>query len=121
MTLSDDLLHIALPDEWSAAQIEGVYRMSTRGVTLDQEGFIHCSYPHQLVGVANRFYADVSELVLLRIDPDLVDAEIVVEPPVEGATELFPHIYGEVPVDTVIATTWWDRDDDGIWRRPATM
>jgi uncharacterized protein (DUF952 family) len=72
----DEILHIALPDDWTAAREAGEYRVSTRGATLDDEGFIHCSYPRQLEGVANRFYVDVTELILLHLEPELLDAEV---------------------------------------------
>lgn len=115
---NDELLHLALPDDWTTARDAGEYRVSTRGRTLDEEGFIHCSYPSQLEGVANRFYADLIEVVILRIDPELLDAEIRVEPAAEGIDELFPHVYGPIPTSAVIASTWWDRDEDGLWHRP---
>lgn len=114
----DQLLHLALPDDWTAARESGEYRISTRGRTLEEEGFIHCSHPDQLEGVANRFYADLAEVVILHIDAELLDAEIRLEPPADGIDELFPHVYGPIPTTAVIATTWWDRGDDGIWRRP---
>lgn len=121
MNEPDELLHIALPDEWTSARAAGEYRISTRGSTLDEVGFVHCSYPNQIEGVANRFYADVAELVILHIEPDLLDDEIRVEPAAEGSDEKFPHVYGPIPTAAVIATTWWDRDDDGLWHSPATM
>lgn len=121
MNERDELLHIALPDDWAAARAAGEYRISTRGKTLDDEGFIHCSYPRQVEGVANRFYANTAELVLLHLDPDLIDAEVRVEPGVEGGDELFPHVYGPIPTTAVVAATWWDRDEDGLWRKPGTM
>lgn len=121
MNEPDELLHIALPEDWTAARGAGEYRVSTRGRSLDEEGFVHCSYPRQLEGVANRFYADLAELVILHLDPDLLDAEIRVEPPADGVEELFPHVYGPIPTTAVIATTWWDRGDDGVWHRPHTM
>lgn len=121
MNEPDELLHIALPDDWAAARDAGEYRVSTRGSSLDDVGFIHCSYPRQIEAVANRFFADVSELVLLHLEPDLIDAEIRVEPAAEGGDEQFPHVYGPIPRAAVIATTWWDRDDDGMWHKPITM
>lgn len=113
-----ELLHLALPDDWAAARVHGEYRISTRSRTLDEDGFIHCSYAHQLEGVANRFYADLRELVILHVDPDRLDAEIRLEPSAEGADELFPHVYGPIPATAVIGTTRWERGDDGIWRDP---
>lgn len=105
----DTLVHMALPDDWSAAQQAGEYAMSTRGVTLEQEGFIHCSFDHQVVGTANRFYGDLDELVLLRVDPARLGADVIVEPPFPGSVEHFPHIYGPIPLDAVAETTPWHR------------
>lgn len=121
MNEPDEILHIALPDDWAAARESGEYRVSTRDRSLDDVGFIHCSYLRQVEGVANRAYSDVVELVLLHIEPELLEAEIRVEPASEGTGEEFPHIYGPIPTSAVIATTWWDRGDDGIWHRPTTM
>ena len=45
-----------------------MYTTSTRGRSLDDEGFIHAAYEWQVEDVANRYYADVDELVLLKID-----------------------------------------------------
>lgn len=114
----DELVHLALPDDWTAARASGEYRTSTRGRTLDEEGFVHCSFSDQFVGVANRFYPDVPEIVILRVDPELLDAEVRVEPAAEGGAELFPHVYGPIPTTAVVATTWWERGDDGVWRAP---
>ena len=66
MNEPDELLHIAMPDDWTAARAAGEYRMSTRDKTLDEVGFVHCSYPGQIEAVANRYYSDVAELVLTR-------------------------------------------------------
>lgn len=118
MNKPDEILHIALPDDWAAAKATGEYRVSTRGHTLDDVGFIHCSHPHQVVKVANFAYADVAELVLLHIEPELLEAELKIEPAAENAAELFPHVYGPIPVTAVIAETWWDRGDDGLWHKP---
>lgn len=106
------LVHMALPADWSAAQGAGEYRTSTRGVTLEQEGFIHCSFDHQVVATANRFYGDLDALILLRIDPTLLAAEVVVEPPFPGAVEHFPHVYGPIALAAVIETTAWHRTGD---------
>jgi uncharacterized protein (DUF952 family) len=46
------LVHITERAAWEAAARAGEYRMSTRGVTLEEQGFIHCSLPHQLRATA---------------------------------------------------------------------
>ncbi|MEZ0581125.1 DUF952 domain-containing protein [Nocardioides sp. MH1] len=96
------IFHLALESDWAAAQKAGDYRISTLGRTLAEEGFIHASRGDQWPGVRDRFYGGVTEqLLLLQIDTDLVGVPIVEEPPVPGATETFPHIYGPLPVTAV--------------------
>lgn len=121
MNERDEVLHIALPDDWEAARANGEYRVSTRNRSLDDEGFIHCSYPHQLEAVANRFYADVAELVIVHLDIDAIAPNVRPEPAAAGESELFPHLYSPILASAVVATTWWDRDDDGMWHKPVTM
>lgn len=107
------IFHMALPEDWAAAFTTGEYTMSTRGRTLDEEGFIHASTFEQTEATANRFYADVDQLVLLRIDPAKVPHEIRWEPPAPGVDDLFPHIYGPLPIGAVVRSDFWTRTDDG--------
>ena len=72
---------------------------------LEEEGFVHCSTPGQLAGVLGRYYADHDrDLVLLTIDPDRLASPLVWEvgDPVTG--EEFPHVYGPLTPDAVVAT-----------------
>jgi uncharacterized protein (DUF952 family) len=87
--------HLALSEEWDSAVAAGVYTVSTRGRSLEEEGFIHCSFAAQVAGVASAFYADAASLLLLTIDPDRLGVELRVE----GG---FPHVYGPVPVAAVV-------------------
>ncbi len=54
--MTGPLLHLAEAPLWEAARGTGTYEMSTRGRTLQEEGFIHLSLPHQLPGVARMLY-----------------------------------------------------------------
>ncbi|WP_408899017.1 DUF952 domain-containing protein [Nocardioides sp. R1-1] len=97
------LFHIALRSDWEKARRTGAYTTSTLGRTLAEVGFIHASRADQWTEVRAQFYADVTEpLVLLRIDPALLDVPVVEEPAAPGATETFPHIYGRLPVTAVV-------------------
>lgn len=99
-----DLRHLALASDWEAALAAGSYRVSTRGATLDEVGFLHCSFPHQLERVAAAFYADVTEpLVVLVIDGEEVEAggTAVLVDDVDG--EGFPHLYGPLYPECVTA------------------
>ena len=91
------VFHLATAADWSAAIATGRYTTSTRGRTLAEEGFIHASRADQWQAVRRRWYADVTEpLVLLVIDTDLLDAPVVEEEAVAGSGETFPHLYGEI-------------------------
>ncbi len=121
MNTDDPIFHAALPDDWAHAFVDGEYTVSTRGATLQDVGFIHASTREQIEGVATRFYGDLDELVLLTIDPEKVPHEIRWEPPAPGVDELFPHIYGPLPVAAVVMTNYWLRtiDAEGAgWRLP---
>ena len=109
-TIDDDpIFHLAVPDDWATAFTTGEYRMSTRGVTLEQEGFIHCSTRAQMQDTANRFYGDLDQLVVLTVDPQLVPSPIRWEPPAPDVETLFPHIYGPLPIAAVTLATHWHR------------
>ena len=97
------ILHLAIRSEWETAKREGVYRWSTRGITVEQEGYTHCSFEHQWRGVRERFYADLTndQLVLLEIDESRVTHDIVVER-IGNAPDEFPHIYGTIDIDAVV-------------------
>ena len=94
------IYHLALAEEWRAAKACGEYRRSTRGLSLEQVGFIHASGAHQVEATFWRFYADAEAVVLLTLDPGGLDAPLRWEAAPE-CDELFPHIYGPVPVGAV--------------------
>jgi glutathione S-transferase len=98
------IYHLALAEDWRAAQATGVYRISTRGLTLEQVGFLHASYAHQIAATYQRFYADAGPLKLLMIDPQRLAAlglPLRAEA-APGSGELFPHVYGALPVEAVL-------------------
>ena len=96
------IYHITTGADWEQARRDGPYRLSTRGVTLAQEGFIHASTARQVPLVANAYYQGDSGLVVLVIDTELVEPEIRYEQP-PGSGETFPHIYGPLNVAAVVS------------------
>jgi uncharacterized protein (DUF952 family) len=103
LAAGEHIFHIATVDDWQAAQEAGDYRVSTLGVSLADEGFIHASRAEQVDGVRSAFYADPGlRLVLLEIDPSRLDVELRLEVP-PGADAAFPHIYGPLPTAAVVA------------------
>jgi len=106
------LLHITERASWDAALPAGEYRISTRGLTLEEQGYIHCSLPHQLRAVAEFLYADADDLVVLVIDSDRVPSTIKYEAMSPGDEE-FPHIYGPLPIAAVTEVVTVRRDNAG--------
>ena len=106
------IYHIAFRADWDAAVTAGEYRISTRGRTLDQQGFIHASTLTQVADTANTFYADAQDLLVLVINPARLTAPLRYDP-VPGAPDPFPHIYGPLNIDAVTDTAELGRDADG--------
>ena len=105
--MGDVVFHLALAADWAAARAAGEYRTSTRDRTLEEEGFIHCSRLDQAVGVASRYFAGAGPLVRLYVDRARVSAPMI-DDPVPGRDETYPHIYGPLNLDAVIATSATD-------------
>jgi len=109
-----ELFHITERATWLEAARAGEYRMSTRGITLEEQGFIHCSLRHQLPAVAALVYGDVAddELVVLVIDSEAVLVPIRHEAAKAGGED-FPHIYGALAVSAVTEAVALSRDASG--------
>ena len=106
------LYHLALTDDWQMARAnDAAYRISSRGHTLEEIGFIHLSGAHQVAGTAGRFYGDLpaGAVTLLVIDPArLLQANLEVRhEPAPGTGEQFPHLYGPLPLAAVIHSEPW--------------
>ena len=97
------LFHLALKGDWEQAQDSGTYQWSTRGMRLTEVGFIHCSWQEQVPKTFERFYADAGEIVLLEIDPTRLNSPLRADAIPTG--ELFPHLYGPLPIEAVRSTT----------------
>ena len=103
----------------------GVYRAES----LSAQGFIHCSSLHQLLDVANNFYRGQHGLVILEVDPARLRAELRFEPPdhpaVAGAApatdQLFPHLYGPLNLDAVVAVYDFEPNVGGDFSLPAEL
>ena len=82
--------------EWAAAELAGVYR----GSDVDaRDGFIHFSTAAQVAETAARHFAGQTDLVLVAVDGDVLGAALKWEPSRDG--DLFPHLYGVMPVGAV--------------------
>jgi uncharacterized protein (DUF952 family) len=113
------IYHIATRADWEQARRDGEYTTSTIGRTLAEEGFIHASQSSQVADVANRYYRGIrDELVVLVIDPGRVRAEIRYEHVPGTGADPFPHIYGPLNADAVLAARPFSPATDGTFSFP---
>jgi uncharacterized protein (DUF952 family) len=112
------IFHVTTTAEWEAAKAVGSYRMSTKGATLDEVGFIHASSAEQLPKVARFLYAGTSDpLVVLELDDDEIRRSGIRIPWEDGgAGELFPHIYGAIDTGSVVGAHPAAFDEDRVLR-----
>lgn len=98
------VFHLTTATEWAAAQGAGSYTGSTRGRTLAEEGFVHCSLAHQVATTRERFYAGVPDVVLLEVDTDRLTSPWRIEQVgvADGDETAFPHVYGPLDLDAVM-------------------
>jgi uncharacterized protein (DUF952 family) len=90
----DDLIYkIAPRAEWEAALADGVYR----GSEVDRrDGFIHFSRAVQVDETLRTHFAGQPDLLLIAVDPAALGPALRFE--VSRGGELFPHLYGDLPV-----------------------
>ena len=91
------VFHITSRSEYEKAKQSDSYRHPS----LEKEGFIHCSQHYQVCEVADFIFKNQKDLILLAIDEGKCRHEIKYEGP---SWNTFPHIYGELNLDAVIAT-----------------
>ena len=95
------IYHLTDAATWAASQAAGEHTGSTRGVSLAEEGYIHCSTAEQWPGVVERYYADATDLLLLHLDEARLTAPLVYEQ-LGTAPAAFPHVYGPINLDAVV-------------------
>jgi uncharacterized protein (DUF952 family) len=90
--------------EWRAAESAGVFA----GSEADRaDGFIHFSSAAQAPGTAEKWFKGREDLTLVAIDAGAQGAALKWEPSRGG--ELFPHLYGPLPMSAV------------VWSRPLSL
>jgi uncharacterized protein (DUF952 family) len=82
--------------DWEAAKTKGIYEGSADD---HRDGFIHFSTGAQVAKSAAKHRAGQSNVLLLTVPARSLGAELAWEPSREG--ELFPHLYGPLPIDAV--------------------
>jgi uncharacterized protein (DUF952 family) len=82
---------------WRQAERASVFR----GASVDiRDGFIHFSSASQVRATAAKHFLGVDDLMLMAIDADALGDALKWE--VSRGGELFPHLYGELPLGAVL-------------------
>ena len=116
--MTDLIYHLVLAQEYAAVPADQAYLPAAYAA----DGFIHCTHDRAvLLEVARRYYQHVpGDFLVLDIDPDRLLAELRFEPgvpPASAGSPLagvhFPHIYGPLNREAIVAVRQAKRDPDG--------
>lgn len=103
-----DIYKIASREQWEDASRRGAFTGSPDDV---RDGFIHLSTRDQLDGTLRKHFAGQRDLVLIEVNAALVADNLRWEPSRGG--QLFPHIYGVLPVAAVTRFRPLSLDENG--------
>ena len=95
--MADAIYKICERGAWDEARLKGAFRGS--GADL-RDGFIHFSTAIQLRDTAARHFAGLSNLLLIAVDPDALGERLKWE--ISRGGDLFPHLYGPLPIAAVL-------------------
>ena len=96
-----------------AAWRDAEKRGSFDGAPVDiADGYIHFSAAHQVAGTAGRHFRGMPDLVLAAVDADKLGPALKWEPSRGG--ELFPHLYGPLPMTAVVSVVDLPLGADGV-------
>lgn len=101
----------------TADQMRALEADAFEGAPIDlADGYIHLSTRDQLTETVDRHFAGQSDLWVAAIDLAALGDSVRWEESRGGA--LFPHIYGRMPLDVVIAYGELEREHDGTVKLP---
>lgn len=103
------IYHMCREEEWADAQASGLYHGSSQDRA---DGFIHFSTADQIAGSAARHRAGQTGLMLIEVAADALGPALKWEPSRGG--QLFPHLYGPLPVAAVSRAVPLPLGPDGL-------
>lgn len=103
----------------TADQMAALEAGAFAGAPVDvTDGYIHLSTDAQLTETANKHFAGQSDLWVAAVDLEAHGEAIRWEVSRGGAE--FPHLHGVLTLETVIAYSPLERDEDGMVKLPVT-
>jgi len=107
------IYHITKNDDWQNAKRLGIYESKS----LETQGFIHCAAKDQVVEIASQIFSNDDDLILLKINEEKTKYAVVYEN-LDNGSDLYPHIYGPIEIDTVEGVLKLEKNNKGIFYFP---
>lgn len=91
------LYKILSVEHWQATENCEAVKLSA-----NDDAFIHFSTEDQLDRIIRKYWADVLQFVLLKVDTSRLEGRLVLESNVEGGSKYY-HLYeGSIPISSII-------------------
>jgi len=111
---ADVIYKICAAEAWARARAHGTFT----GAPVDlADGYIHFSTAAQVAETLKRHFAGQDDLVVVAVDATALGAALRWEPSRGG--DLFPHLYGPLPVAAALSVTPVENDGRGGHRVPS--
>jgi uncharacterized protein (DUF952 family) len=112
--MSDQIAYkVLLASELQQMQRDGVFRGSPADTA---DGYIHLSSATQVAATLDKHFSKVDGLVLAAVNLSRLGDAVRWEPSRGG--QLFPHLYGILPVGAVVSVAALERTPDGAVKLP---
>jgi uncharacterized protein (DUF952 family) len=99
--------------DWEKAQINGAIIEPS----LEEEGFIHCSYTNQVAGTVAKHFSEEKFILFLVVCEEKIRSLLKIELAKNG--EYYPHIYGPIKVETITHTYTITKNEDESFHFPS--
>jgi uncharacterized protein (DUF952 family) len=114
--MTERIYKVVSREQWAEAGQAGTFR----GAPIDlQDGFIHFSAAGQVVETVAKHFAGQTDLLLIEIDAAALGEALKWE--VSRGGDLFPHLYGSLPLESVHSVVDLPLGSDGAHLFPANF
>jgi uncharacterized protein (DUF952 family) len=111
--MNEKIYKIVRTPDWIDAEKAGVFKGSADDA---RDGFVHFSAAHQLRATSERYFRGQADLVLVAADAAALGEALKWEASRGG--DLFPHLYGLLPMSAIAWTKPLPLGPDGRHRFP---
>jgi len=106
---------VLTPAQWESFQASGPFT----GSPVDlEDGYIHMSCAAQLKETMDKWYADQTEVAVLKIQASAIEDNLKYEVSRGGAE--FPHLFAGLPMNAV-KHVWLVSPDEGVYTLPEDL